>query len=76
MLTKEPADFCELIGGADIKRLLVRLISQDHSTRCNSHPFVVHSPANLSNVVLISKEVLIGVTVTNRNEGLRFPTLR
>jgi hypothetical protein len=54
----------------------VRLISQDHSTRCNSYPFVVHSPANLSNVVLISKEVLIGVTVTNRNEGLRFPTLR
>lgn len=75
MLTKEPADFCELISNTDIKGLFVRLISQDHSTRGNSHSFVVHSPAYLSNVVLICKEVLICVTVTDRYEGLRFPYL-
>lgn len=53
VLTKEPANFCEFISHTDIKRLLVRLVPQDHSTWSYCHSFVVHCPTNLSNILLV-----------------------
>ena len=75
MLAKETAYFSKLIGNSDIKGLFMWLVPQDNTTRSHCNFFVVHCPANLSNVILICEEMLVRVTVTNRNERLWLPVL-